>query len=617
MVKNSFLILICGSLLAGCGSGGGDVGNTSTVSEASPGTLAAALPGGTPAEVILPQQGVLTVLDDSTFNSLPAQKRYQTANKLLATLYDGIAVDDFFTLEAGLGDLQTKVDNSWLSQLRESLNVELPPSMLSQLDLEILGSEEFSGSSEVMLEGAFNFSRDKPRELPLARLYTYPHSRNRFSQWMAWHLANSILFSPATELDSTEMTDAQNIFRRLDNSIMSGKSIRDIVYEHMGSQENWRRFRSPEDNTREMLEIFLGFEDLDAEVPAASEACRDLYLTEENEGYLLAYTDFPNTEVQTVLGQPVVSCDDFYRVVANHENLIPVIAGNLVRYFFADTDREQQAAIVNELVQLQPQSFEQLFMPILFSSTYLLNTERLKSFEEIWMNTAKRLHWEPRSDTFRGMASGRGGYARAYMAEMGWPAMSAKLGRVSGIPTDSLSFANFHKALRENLLIDNYRWRDGLGISEPDPPVPVPLQAPSPDASQQAVDDYNTTLALNEQMLLAMTPEERAEYDIALARFERNQALYEQVETLNLAEFIDYLFLSVSSRKATDMERNELIALFAKEDYLRIEVEGQYLHKWSRSSAASLVTDYLSRLPELYYLQQAPIELTQQAENKQ
>ncbi|MBW2468110.1 MAG: hypothetical protein JRE62_02360, partial [Deltaproteobacteria bacterium] len=56
--------------------------------------------------------------------------------------------------------------------------------------------------------------------------------------------------------------------------IRQDNSIRQIVYDHMVSQENWRRFRSPEDNTREMMEIFLKRFN-DAEVPLAAMACKN------------------------------------------------------------------------------------------------------------------------------------------------------------------------------------------------------------------------------------------------------------------------------------------------------------------------------------------------------
>jgi hypothetical protein len=103
-------------------------------------------------------------------------------------------------------------------------------------------------------------------QYPLAMLYKYPLSLEYYEIWMAYKLVNTILFSPASELETVDYTDVQDIYYRLVNMIGEASSIRDIVYEHMISQENWRRFRSPEDNTREMMEILLG-RFIDSEVP--------------------------------------------------------------------------------------------------------------------------------------------------------------------------------------------------------------------------------------------------------------------------------------------------------------------------------------------------------------
>lgn len=605
--------LVSVSTLAVCltlmGCGGSSQSNPVDSSIESNNTLAAALAGspentgGIDASEPI-TNGLFESLTDDEFNSLTVLEQYQIANKILATLYRGMSVDEFFVLEDGLEAPKRRIPSNWLSNFKRSLETALPQEELLQLDLEILGSDEFDGDlvSDEVVEPLYTFSRQRPREIPLARIFHYPYSSNLYSQWMSWTLANTILFSPAAELDSVDMTDVQNVFRRLEKGILAGEPVREIVYQHMRSQENWRRFRSPEDNTREMIEIFLGMEDLDDEIPAASKACQDLYLTEENQGYLLAYTDFPNTEQQTVLEKQVISCDDFYAVVANHEELLPTVAEVLVRHFFQDREFSFQVAAAGALMQQNPQSFSDLFTAILFSREYLLKNERLKSFEEAYLGTAMKIRWRTREDLFRGLVSGNGGSGRTHMSEMGWPAMTAKLGRISGVATDSLSFANFHKGLREGMLIADWRWRENFGISEPDAPDPKPITPPPTNASAQAISDYNTVLANYHEGVDALPANERKEYDRELQRYFENLTLFDKVKNLDLAEFIDYVFISIASRKSLPVERQELIAIFDNEGFLRIEEEGIYLNKWSRSGAARITMDYLSRLPEIYYL---------------
>ena len=220
--------------------------------------------------------------------------------------------------------------------------------------------------------------------------------------------------------------------------------------------------------------------------------------------------------------------------------------------------------MVAALVADKPESFEALFSLIIFSGEYLFNNERLRSYEESFLATAERMRWNTRDDTFRSMASGKGGLYRSDMAEMGWPAMSAKLGRVGGVATDSLSFANFHKGFREELLLDKYRWSRRMGLSE---------QPPLDETDEQ----------------------------MSVAEYERRVALNRQLKILTIEELVDYLFISIATRRATEFERNELIRLYDENDYLRHEEERSYVKSGRMASLASLTFDYLSRLSEVYY----------------
>lgn len=548
--------VVGGSLLVvGCGQGAGDT-------QTDVPSIGSATSTSTYVQLATGQTKRLV---DEKFNSLNVFEQYRVANKLYSTLYKGLGVAEFFKLESGLISPETINGGNYIGGLQGKLLTDLPYSEQQRLDLAILGSDVVETENSQMLDASFTFSRDKARELPLARIHTYPISRQVYVQWMSWHLANSILFSPASELDSADMTDVQNIFRRLSNGISSNASIASIVEKHMRSEENWRRFRSPEDNTREMIEVFLGMEDQDADVPAASKACQDWYLTEENAGYKLSFTDFPNNEPQQVLGETIVSCDDFYQLVANHSNLLPTIASVLVRYFYAEKDFNYQSEMVNTIVSQQPTTFEALFSLIIFSEQYLLHNERMRSYEEIFLATAERLRWRTRHDTFRSLASGRGGLNGSNMSEMGWPAMSAKLGRVGGIATDALSFANFHKGLREDLLLDEWRWSRALGVREQEP--------------------------------MAETDER-----MPVVEYERRIALNKQLKRLSIDEFIDYLFLTAALRTASDVERTQLTRLFDEYDFLRHEEERSYVNSWSMPNAAQMTFDYISRLSELYYI---------------
>ena len=356
--------------------------------------------------------GLVSPLSDETLAQLDLDDQYRVINKLMSTLYNGVSVEEFYSLDTG-NALATRNDPALtLSSIRSSLQTDLTAEERAKYDLMIVGDDSLlDENGDQIAEASFNFDNSQPKQMPLARLYTYPISRNSFSQWMAWHLANTILFSPAEEIDSADITDVQNLFRRLDLNMMEQQSIRAMVNTHQNSIQNWRRFRSPEDNTREMMEIYLGIFDNDEEVPLASQACQDLYLTDESDGYKLAYTDYPNLESVLVLDQYVVNCRDFYDVIASHPLLIPRVVSVLVDYFFAGHSVEDRLAITQAISESNPIRFDDIFLAILFSETYLLDVERPRSFEESFLPMAKRLQWDAHPDLFRGMISGSGSLA--------------------------------------------------------------------------------------------------------------------------------------------------------------------------------------------------------------
>ena len=547
--------------------------------------------------------GLVSPLSDETLAQLDLDDQYRVINKLMSTLYNGVSVEEFYSLDTG-NALATRNDPALtLSSIRSSLQTDLTAEERAKYDLMIVGDDSvLDENGDPIAKASFNFDNSQPKQMPLARLYTYPISRNSFSQWMAWHLANTILFSPAEEIDSADITDVQNLFRRLDLNMMEQQSIRAMVNTHQNSIQNWRRFRSPEDNTREMMEIYLGIFDNDEEVPLASQACQDLYLTDESDGYKLAYTDYPNLESVLVLDQYVVNCRDFYDVIASHPLLIPRVVSVLVDYFFAGHSVEDRLAITQAISESNPIRFDDIFLAILFSETYLLDVERPRSFEESFLPMAKRLQWDAHPDLFRGMISGSGSLARTEMEEMGWPSMSLKLGRVSEIPFDSLSFGNYHTAMRESLMIDYKRWRTALGVEQPSTPTPTPV-APLPDgASTREVASHKADQDAYDAAVAALTAEERAIHQSELAEYEVNASLYRKIDELNVPQLIDYLFLSAVQRRSTVDERKALTGLFFANGHLDEEFANAFARSGRQDDIALITMDYLSRLPELYYL---------------
>ena len=506
-------------------------------------------------------------LTQAEFNALSPEQQYRVANKLLGTMFRGISVNDFFDLSQGIDNL-TPRDNNFLNTVAVQLLTALPtvddvadgePSVDSFKDtIGRLGTQNSLFNISELSDGA-------PQEVALAHTTQLPISSDSFNNWVAYVLANTILFSPAEEIDSTSALDTQAVYNRLVDQLTDNTSISAMILSHEKSPQNWRRFRSPEDNTREMIEIYLGLfvpepdpSSLEENaVVNASIACQHLYLSDGEDGlpiYQLVSNGNYNTEqvlIPLTAQQEVfvVTCDDFYSLVAQAPQAIPRMISTVVETLMLDRSGTDRADIINSIYSANPQTFQEIFAAVIFSKEYLLYTERAKSFEENFYNVAARLKYELPADHFVRTAScsnnnGCTGNAdRTFLGNMNWPSMTNKLGRLAGVPLDTLSFAHYHRGFREGMIINNNRYTAGL--------------IDTPDSIQPDLEAQNGTIL---------------DSDI--------------INNMTTAEFLDYLFLSALDRKADTAEVSTFITDLAITN---------------SPASAELVLDYISRLPEQYY----------------
>jgi hypothetical protein len=376
-------------------------------------------------------------ISDEDYNALTEEDKFGVSNKVMGALFKGVQPDEFFDLGTGVAALALQTGQNYVSKIENDL---AQPLNETQYRNRIAQKYEFDEKQE-------------PIQYQLALLYEVPLSKNYFELWMAYQLSNTILFSPAVELDTAAYEDARRVFERLLNMIRQANSIREIVYEHMISQENWRRFRSPEDNTREMMEIFLK-RFIDAEVPLAAMACQNWSLEEKDDEYLLVVGSEKNTEPVQILDTTVVECTEFYQAVADHADLIPTVAATLVDIFFYGYLPEDKARIVDDIIEDDPVTFNDIFQNIIFSKEFLLNVERPKQFEEVFFSLADRLDWYANKSFFKNINRVTGSSNFPSLNNMKQAAMTYKLGRQASVPLDTLSFAFYHKAVREKLLVD-------------------------------------------------------------------------------------------------------------------------------------------------------------------
>ncbi len=523
--------------------------------------------------------GFAAPLTQAEFNNLPPEDQYKVANKLYGTLFRGISAEDFFNLEQGTANLSVK-STTFLNDTRQALRTNLSTAELLAVDTLIEGFDSEGNPNEADAKYTFDPDTDsdeneRAMQLPLARIKEYPISHDFYVQWMAYFLSNTIMYSPAVEMESTDTVDAQNMYRFLTSNLSNGSTIRQMVRSNLPSLARWRVSRSSENHALEAYELYLGLFETEEDSVKGGTACKDFYLTDEDSGYILSTTNFPNTEPQLILETFfITTCDDLYDVVSGHPLVLPRAAEVLVNYFFSGREREDRVNIINSITGSGAESYEEIFTAMLFSREYLLNTERPRSFEESFMPLLDTLKWDPAADVsdsageriFEFMASGSdnppGGRGNIlYLGNKGWNSMSLKIGRLPDVPFDALSFANYHKGVREELLID-IRHFDG---SRPDIPGLI----------------YNG--------------EGFADDD-----------LREVVAQLSLTDYMHFLFLNTMQRKASVEELTTLLGIFDGLSLIEMDTDGVQVIRPSTSNnrhnnIAQLTFDYISRLPEFYY----------------
>ena len=532
MFKNFFATVFIGLLvwtLAGCGLPGElPKSETSGVSQSSESSFFA----GDNSNMVTnaPEAFSLEMIDDDSFNSLSEDDKIYVAKKLYSTFYKG----------KDINSLKNEISTGkFVSEFRKKLYAE----NVKQPDQDKIFQDTYTISYGGRAGDRLFEKRWRVFSHIASTLYYTKLSREYFDEWMAYVLEQTILFSPAYEVESVkpfpELVASNH--ERITKALRDNKPIRTIVYEHMISKENWARFRSPEDNGREMLEIWL-YDYNDADVPLAAKALKNwrwVLAREKNEegeygDVYKFYNDFNNSENENnesvvIRGKSVTTGLDFYRMVAEDEALMSTVVDRLVALFFPTMSSEEKRNISASLVESNPTTFAEIFDRIIFSKKYLFESNRIKSIEEIFMGLNHILDMEPSGTTFRYLFTdgmdGSNQYAFTY-----------KLGRPDEGVSDTDSVIRLHQYIRSTIFLN----RRGGG------------------------------------------------WDVSRLRDER----YKEAETV--ADLLNIMFLDIVGRKATEDEMDELTSII--EDAGVSDVS----NSWNRFAVMLMTFDYFSRLSEIY-----------------
>jgi hypothetical protein len=479
----------------------------------------------------------LEQLSDNEFNALSSNAKLKVANKLLESLFFGYPHSN----------LKEKIDSqSFLSNVFNALSEE-------NIDTQELESAILDNSKYVQY-------RDKSWAQPqvltiLTRFYEMNKLDKYYLQnWISYILTQTIMFSPAYELGSTHAPNIANVYNRIVNMLSIDSGMRYITYVHMMSEENWRRFRSPEDNGREMLEIYT-LNARDSDVPLAAKALQNWRLNTDSDTLEVGLNK--NHSPIKLFNTTLFTGEDFYRELVKSKSFEYGVTKRLVDFFFPKKSESKRDEITKSIVSSNPQKWQDILLQIIFSKEYLLNNQRALSAEERFYSLAKKMKFKAKRNTFHSFKNS--------LTRMNQASMKYKLGKLERVPLDSLSFANYHKLIREEFMLniaingetnrDSWRY-DGWSL--------------------EFIDASNFSLeGTNEQVLTS---------------------------------YINYLFMATIQREATASE----LKLFKEHMLSNGKFKGEFNiltrrdnnenkeREERRKRVAIIVLDYISRLDELY-----------------
>jgi len=512
------LLLVLG-IFTGCG--GGAVSSTATQDS-----------GADPILPSVPVKSSFEMIDDESFNALSEEDRIYVAKKLYSTLFKGRSLD-FFKSQID--------DEKFVSDFTSRLSMQTSQPEIDKILVDNSGDlddERRRGDEIPSKKGKI------VREI-LSRLYFTRLSSDYFSDYIAYVLNQTIMFSPAWEVESVYRFPEliMSNFNRLRDRIEAGVPIRHIVKEHMMSVENWARFRSPEDNGREMLEIWL-YNFNDSDVPLAAKVLKNWRFL-NHDGFSHSYSfingigDEENNETVALLGKELRTGEDFYDAVVNHEDFMYTVVNRVVEYFFPTFGDTEKKEITRQILKNEPTTFKELFFNIILSKKYLYESDRVKSLEETAFSLMHTIEFNAKVKSFIPIDGA--------LTKTNQRTMTYKLGRENSIPVDTLSSSEYHRFIREYILINR-------------------------DESDVYPDDDGIDF----------------------------KSLSERYDVSTLDKFVNDIFLDILGRKATENELERLISYFNKTERNSGRLLGDLSQPYSRYEIVMVLLDYFSRLTELY-----------------
>ena len=499
----------------------------------------------------------LSQLSNSDFNALSDENKYIVADKLLSSMFFGYKQSE----------LKTRVESgSFISDIQAQL-------LLSLNDMDEV-------EDEIHNEDHFYIHDSKPQNVILSRFWAMNDlDKVYFNHWMSYMLTQTILFSPAAELGTVSAPDAYGVYNRLYYDLKAEKSMRFSSFSHMASDENWRRFRSPEDNGREMLEIYA-LDGNDSNVPIAAQALQNWHLSKYSNT-LVVSQDRNTQELKTLSNMNFKSGLEFYAALANSPEFTHGVTFRLVNFMFTDSTSEKKNEIVQAIVRSKPEAWADILKQILFSKEYLLHTQRAKSIEELAFPLMKKTSYNSYYYTFNTLTDN--------MDRMSQPAMKYKLGKLTRVPLDDISFAYYQTYLRNEI----FRTRS----------VDTTLSYNPHDADN---DKKNSAYIMSNYK----SGSRRGISSLNFMSDENFENVAGDFNTTN-ANYVEYVFHAILNRAPSQDESQMLQTYISNSYYYRYllyasqdEDYNTFINYYGKYLINYLVFEYIIRLDELYFFKE-------------
>lgn len=498
----------------------------------------------------------LEQIDDTSFNALSKKEQYLVADKLLATLFFGYpkkVLDQ--RIETG----------TFISDIRKQLSVST--NNMDEVEKNIHDSERYYSSDY------------RPEVTILSRFFEMKDlDKNYFNHWMSYILTQTILFSPATELDTVSNPDTYGVYNRIYTFLNSEIGLRYGTFIHMQSNENWRRFRTPEDNGREMLEIYA-LNTNDTDVPLAAKALKNWHLSKDGDTLIVGLNQ--NSEAMSIAPDiQFASGVDFYASLAHSKAFIQGVTTRLVDFMFTDTSGPKKAQIIAKIISSKPEAWSDILEQIVFSKEYLLHTSRAKSIEENTFSLMKKFSYNSYYYTFSTLSN--------EMIKMNQSAMKYKLGKLTRVPLDDASFGTYQNYLK-NEIFRRRSYDTDLSWD--------PHHIDATHNSEYFMSDFKNGYRRGISTLNFMSPD--------------NYEVIEDDAVQTNKNFINFVFNTVVNRDATPAEMTMLSDFFSKTYYAKNLVYKnddpdyqQYIRYNYTGTMTYVVLEYISRLDELYFFKE-------------